>query len=237
MVERVSSSPSLGQRPPGWRSSIRSPRWDPPRSMRRPRVRPTRRWSRPTSAGDKDRAGRSGERPVRQSTSSAIRFPMPATLDWSSSRALSGATDPPRAAASWPLVIDRASGPRWVRLGSTTMPPRRLGSRTAMAPPSSKRTMHLSHAGLSRRGTEMSWPTLDAPSTVNKPVMPNRMPTTGPPSVSSRSSFPRRRAAVNRWPTRRRRNVGPVVPLFRYQASGVATEAMLRSTAVSARRR
>ena len=32
-VDRISSVPSLGQRPPRWRSSIRSPVWDPPRSV------------------------------------------------------------------------------------------------------------------------------------------------------------------------------------------------------------
>ncbi len=237
MVARLSSVPSFGHRPPGWRWSIRSPRWEPPRSMSRPSVRPSPECSRRTSVGVNDPAGRCGDRPVRHSSSSAIRFPMPATFDWSSSRALSGAADPLQAAASCARVMDSASGPRWSRVGSIRTPPSRLGSCTSRLPPSSKPRMNRSQARLTRRGVYNRCSTLDAPSTNRVPVIPNRMPTTGPPSVSSRRSLPMRRAAVKRFPTNRRRSIVWVAPFFRYQRSGAFTVRMPRPTAVSASRR
>ena len=43
-----------------------------------------------------------------------------------------------------------------------------------------------------------------------------------------------RRAATNRWPTRAERRIGPVAGPFRYQASGLDTEATVRPRADSA---
>jgi hypothetical protein len=51
MVARLSSVPSFGHRPPGWRWSIRSPRWEPPRVMSKPSARTIPEWSRRTSVG------------------------------------------------------------------------------------------------------------------------------------------------------------------------------------------
>ena len=53
-VERTSSAPSRGHRPPACRSSVISPRWEPPRPMRSSTVRTRLRCSRLRSLGVKD---------------------------------------------------------------------------------------------------------------------------------------------------------------------------------------
>ena len=151
-VVRCSGVPSFGHTPPGCRSSIRSPRCEPPRLVRSDSVRPSCRCSRRTSTRVRLAAGRRGESPARHSTSSAMRFPTPATRDWSSSRAFTGADDPSSAAARPAAPIEAASGPRPDRSGSSDTPPRRRGSCTTIRPPSANVTAHRSQAGSARVG-------------------------------------------------------------------------------------
>ena len=101
---------------------MRSPVWEPPPRVRSVRVRPRWRWRRLTSVGVSESEGRSGESAARHRSSSTIRFPMPATRDWSRSRDLSGARDAPRVAASWAGVTVVASGPSADSSGSSTTP-------------------------------------------------------------------------------------------------------------------
>ena len=62
-------------------------------------------------------------------------------------------------------------------------------------------------------------------STISRPVIPKRSPSTGPSpsSVSSSRSLPRRRAAVRVRPTRAACSVERSRPSFRYQASSACT--------------
>src|SRR5436309_13096947 len=67
-----------------------------------------------------------------------------------------------------------------------------------------------------------------------RPLMPRWRPSVGPArSVSSRSSLPRRRAAVSRWPASAGSRALAVRPRLRYQASGASMPAILRSSARS----
>src|SRR5690349_12782484 len=64
--------------------------------------------------------------------------------------------------------------------------------------------------------------------------MPRCRPSVGPVrSVSSRSSFPRRRAAVRRWPVTAGSRAAAVSPRLRYHASGASIPAILRPSARS----
>ncbi len=63
-VERVNAVPSRGHRPPGRRSSIRSPWCEPPSTRRSSMVRRRCRWSRLTSGADSEPAGRRGDSPA-----------------------------------------------------------------------------------------------------------------------------------------------------------------------------
>src|SRR5260370_18785821 len=67
-----------------------------------------------------------------------------------------------------------------------------------------------------------------------RPLMPRCSPIVGPArSVSSRSSLPRRRAAVSRWPVSAGSRAAAVRPRLRYQASGASISAILRPSARS----
>src|SRR5436305_7519096 len=71
-------------------------------------------------------------------------------------------------------------------------------------------------------------------STSTRPLMPRCSPSVGPArSVSSRSSLPRRRAAVSRWPITAGSRAAAVRPRLRYHASGASIPAILRPSARS----
>src|SRR5436305_9912731 len=71
-------------------------------------------------------------------------------------------------------------------------------------------------------------------STSTRPLMPRCSPSVGPArSVSSRSSLPRRRAAVSRWPVTAGTRAAAVRPRLRYHASGASIPAILRPSARS----
>src|SRR5437764_14478269 len=71
-------------------------------------------------------------------------------------------------------------------------------------------------------------------STSTRPLMPRCSPSVGPArSVSSRSSLPRRRAAVSRWPITAGAGAAAVRPGLAYPASGASIPAILRPSAHS----
>lgn len=237
MVRRTSAVPSRGHRPSATRSGCSAPVWDPPPAMRSSSVVRRWRWSRRTSAGESEPAGRAGSSPARYRTSSAVRLPTPANRDWSISRTFRGAALAARMRRRPAVVTAPASTPRRDSAGSSTTPPSRRGSRTRRSPPSAKRIWTRSHAS-SSLGLEYSrWSTPAAPSTSSRPVMPKRSPRVGPPSVSSRSSLPIRRAVVKVRPSSASASSSAVSPSLRNQASGAWTAATGRPRARHASRR
>ncbi len=201
-------------------------------------VRPRCRCSRRTSLAERESAGRSGESPARHSNSSAIRLPMPATRDWSSSRAFKGTLEPRSAAASADRLMVAASGPSpgHVRIehhaaqapriadhqGATVVEPGRPPDPLRVAAAGGRRRAGRCRHPRRRRGCRSS-------RTGSRAV--------GPLSISSSRSFPIRRAETKRCPSRARRRDRASVPPFRNQESGVASEAIVRNKADSASRR
>ena len=170
---------------------------------------------------ESDPASRRGSRPARHSASSAARLPTPASRDWSMSRALRGAVDAPSARRSCPRVTVRASGPRRDSRGSNVTPPRRRESRIRRSPPSAKRTAKRSHFSSSSFEAHHRSVMAARPSTSRRPAIPKCKPSTGPPSLVSRSScLPMRRAPVNDRPCSAAFTARALRPPFRYQSSG-----------------
>ena len=176
-VDRVSSAPSRGHGPRGALVHQVTEVGAASRSGRRGSGPGAGAGVAPRPASGSRPVG-AGERPARHSTSSAIRLPMPATRDWSSSRALSGAVDASRMPASSAGVTAR----RRARGGDTsgsrqhaTEPPgvvdhqatRRRRSRTVQPVPgrvaARRRVEQLARRPERRRRAGM-------------PVIPKRMP-------------------------------------------------------------
>ncbi len=112
-----------GQRPPGWRSSMRSPVCEPPRAVSSGTTVAMASCRRLASGSDSRSAGRWGAMRARHRISSARRLPIPAMRDWSMIRAFSAAELPASAARSSASVRPRASGPRLPSSGSSDTPP------------------------------------------------------------------------------------------------------------------
>ncbi len=198
------------------------------------------RWRRRISSSSRLRASRSGSSPARQRISSVSRLPRPAIRCWSMSRALSGAVldaqrrpqlaqgEGERVGAER-LLVGVQDARRPGDAGPACGGGRRPRSRGRSGPtPARPGCCRRSGRRARRRGRPRS-----------RPVMPKRRPSTGPspPSVSSRSSFPRRRAAVSVRPIKADRAVAPSRPSFRYQASSACTSATVRPSASTAWRR
>ena len=125
-----------------------SPVCTPPLAMADRRADSSARYSRSASWRRRLFVRAAGDTLACQRISSASRFPTPAILDWSSSRALT-ATDPlvirSRNSAG---VTSAASGPSASMPGlSRTRPSRRLSNRTRL-PPSAKLSVNRSHSAL-----------------------------------------------------------------------------------------
>ena len=196
---------------------------------------PDGRWRRRTSASASEPAGRRGESPARHSTSSAMRLPIPATLDWSSRRALSGADEPwPAHGPARPAETVAASGPS-VRDVRVERAPRRGAS--GRAPPASRRRRSRPRTGPSAGragvGRTRSWSTPVRPSTTEVAGHPEADPQGGAAvdvEQQQLADAPGRGAAAARRARRRRRR--PSTPPLMNQASGVDTEATVRPSAL-----
>ena len=242
-TSRSSSAPSSGQSPPSLRSSMRSPMCEPPRRASWRSVARSERWSSPSSSSVSG-VRRPGARPARQRISSASRLPTPARRSWSMSRALRGAAVPSRpgpigeraaqlaqrgrhGVGPEPVLVgcdlERAEAPRVVH---QEIPPVFEGD----AGP---------HPLLveDTRAVAQAVQGLVARRPPGRPSCRNARPAVGPPSVSSNSSFPRRRAEVKERPTRAPRSRGGVVPPRPYLESTIHARVMGRSSACSAKDR
>ncbi len=105
-------------------------------------------YRRSTSSGRRLLTGAAGEILACQSVSSASRFPTPAILDWSSSRALTAIVPLLSRLRNSSGVTSSASGPRPPISGvSRTRPSRRLSNKTSR-PPSANSIVKRFHSDL-----------------------------------------------------------------------------------------
>jgi len=154
--------------------------------------------SRSSSPSSRERHGLRGSRPALHRISSHNKLPSPEMCCWLSKRALRVAllffSDMPSSRRE----ILAASGPNFVSSGCSSMLPKPLGSTIASSLPSVKFMTNLMWfrwtlgVVYSNRSIGVS------PSTMRRPVIPNRKPRERSP-MSSMSSFPLRRTRFRFW--------------------------------------